>query len=320
MNLMPKSPFQWLVVGVLIFAYTTSYNESKQIAEQNAEKEDAKPVINVVPDQKEAGLSDKAVGYLLKEFSKTDQGQAFIQSMGEKTAKKKYGDNDVSLVDATEKNKIITIDKIIGQGDSATCGSKVKIHSVITSKYKIQIDNTKEANKPLTLTIGEGASLKGIENGIVGMKKGGIRKLALPPSLAYADDKFKNDLVEKTDGVVVEVELLDLEKGRSSDLGIKTSDVLEGTGIESVICGSKVDVTYTTASGETGSLSFIIGDKTNPNVIEEAVLGMKIGGQRKLEIPSGLLKDDKTGLGSLKTEQEENLQIEVTLYDLQGSV
>lgn len=320
MNLMPKTSFQWLLVGVLIFAYTTSYNEGKQLAEKNTEVEVSKPVIKATPDQKEAGFSDKVVSYFLKEFSQTDQGQAFIQSMGEKTAKKKYGDNDVSLINATEENKIVMLDKVVGQGDSATCKSKVKIHYVINSKYKIQLDSTRETNKPLTFTIGEGAFLKGIENGIVGMKKGGIRKLALPPHLAYADDKFKNDLLEKTDGVLVEVELLELENGKSPDLAIKTSDVLEGTGIQSVICGSKVDVTYTTASGETDSLSFIIGDKTNPNVIEEAVLGMKIGGQRKLEIPSGLLKDDKTGLGSLKTEQEENLQIEVTLDDLQGSV
>lgn len=321
MNLMPKTFFQWLVVAVLVFAYVTSYNEGKQLAEQNAEKQGVEPVIKVASDKEKQGLSDKAANYFLQEFSKTEQGRAFVQSMAEKKAEKKYGDNDASLVNAIEKNKIVVVDKIIGQGNNATCGSKVNIHYVITSKYKVQIDSTKDRKQPLSFSIGEGASLKGIETGIVGMKKGGVRKIAIPPHLAYADGKFKNDLLEATDGVVVEVELLELENGKNPDLDIKNSVLVEGSGEESVICGSDVDLDYEDISGKTSSLSFKVGDKENHSIIGDAILGMKIGESRKLEIPSDLLKDDKTGLSILQKEDEqENLEIDVTLKNLRDSL
>ena len=40
--------------------------------------------------------------------------------------------------------------------------------------------------KPLTFTIGAGEALPGLEEGMLGMKKGAIRKVIVPPALGYA--------------------------------------------------------------------------------------------------------------------------------------
>lgn len=38
---------------------------------------------------------------------------------------------------------------------------------------------------PVTFTVGDGTALPGLETGIVGMKKGGIRRIIVPPELGY---------------------------------------------------------------------------------------------------------------------------------------
>ena len=51
--------------------------------------------------------------------------------------------------------------------------------------------NTKNNNPdgfgaiPLTVDLGKGQMLPGLEQGLVGMKKGGIRRIIVPQSLAY---------------------------------------------------------------------------------------------------------------------------------------
>lgn len=39
---------------------------------------------------------------------------------------------------------------------------------------------------PVTFTVGDGTALPGLETGILGMKKGGIRRIIVPPELGYA--------------------------------------------------------------------------------------------------------------------------------------
>ena len=41
---------------------------------------------------------------------------------------------------------------------------------------------------PVTFTVAEGAAIPGLEAGIMGMKKGGIRRIIVPPSLGYNPD------------------------------------------------------------------------------------------------------------------------------------
>jgi hypothetical protein len=40
---------------------------------------------------------------------------------------------------------------------------------------------------PFIFTVGDGSAIKGVDEGVVGMKSGGVRRLLIPPSLAYVD-------------------------------------------------------------------------------------------------------------------------------------
>ena len=70
-------------------------------------------------------------------------------------------------------------------------GPAVKSGDTVTVNYKGMLENGKvfdssyTRNQPFTTKIGAGQVIKGWDEGIVGMKVGGTRKLVIPPDLAY---------------------------------------------------------------------------------------------------------------------------------------
>ena len=72
-----------------------------------------------------------------------------------------------------------------GTGAVAKRGDKVKVHYTgwLTSGKKF--DSSRDRGEPFTFTLGAGEVIKGWDEGVAGMKVGGIRKLRIPPDLAY---------------------------------------------------------------------------------------------------------------------------------------
>ena len=79
-------------------------------------------------------------------------------------------------------------DEKVGDGQQVKAGDSVTVH------YKGWLDDGKvfdtsmeNGREPLTFTVGIGQVIKGWDEGIVGMKVGGVRELTIPASLAYGD-------------------------------------------------------------------------------------------------------------------------------------
>lgn len=79
-------------------------------------------------------------------------------------------------------------DKKVGTGAEVKSGSHVTVH------YKGWLDNgavfdtsRKPGREPFSFTVDNGEVIEGWEEGIKGMKVGGIRELLVPPALAYGD-------------------------------------------------------------------------------------------------------------------------------------
>ncbi|MDA0782388.1 MAG: FKBP-type peptidyl-prolyl cis-trans isomerase [Rickettsiales bacterium] len=326
MILLPKKPFTWLLAGIIIYTYAKHYQSTKNqelqkasAVTKNENKADSKiPVdIGISAENKQPGLTDKTVNYVVKELGKTPTGQAILKAMAEQEAQKKYKDKLVSLETAQEYNKLIMLDKLSGKDDYAMCGSKVTVHFDIKSQYNIELYNTRKDGKPVSITLGEGLVIKGIENGILGMKKGGVRKLAIPPHMAYADKKFQNNLMGADYSVTSEVELMEIEGGQNSPAEVTITELSQGTGIDTVLCNSKVNVNYKTDSGESGTFGFIPSNKQVPFGIEHGILGMKLHQKRKLEIPYELLETEKGfNLQNVEFKKDEPLIIEVEVISI----
>jgi FKBP-type peptidyl-prolyl cis-trans isomerase FkpA len=61
----------------------------------------------------------------------------------------------------------------------------------------------------INFTLGAGKVIAGWDQGIVGMRVGGVRRLVIPPSLAYGS--LGNGVIPPDAAIIFEVELLDVQ-------------------------------------------------------------------------------------------------------------
>ena len=85
-------------------------------------------------------------------------------------------------------NGLIIEDKLIGEGVAAEKYSIATVHYTGRLEKGKQFDSSKQIGRePLRFTLGVGQVIKGWDQGIIGMKVGGQRKLIIPPHLGYGD-------------------------------------------------------------------------------------------------------------------------------------
>ncbi len=80
---------------------------------------------------------------------------------------------------------LVIEDTVVGSGDSAAPGDHVTVHYVGTLTDGTEFDSSRKRHQPLDFVLGRGQVIKGWDDGVVGMKAGGRRKLTIPPSLGY---------------------------------------------------------------------------------------------------------------------------------------
>ncbi len=95
-----------------------------------------------------------------------------------------------------------------GTGAEAKAGDKVSVHYVGTLTNGTKFDSSRDRNSPFSFTIGKGEVIQGWDQGIPGMKIGGIRKLTIPPMLAYGETAQGSIPASST--LIFEVELLSI--------------------------------------------------------------------------------------------------------------
>ena len=82
---------------------------------------------------------------------------------------------------------LIAQDVIVGKGKQAKSGDKVAVQYVgVLRKGGKEFDSSwKNGGKPFEVTLGAGQVIKGWDEGLVGMREGGRRRLIIPADLAY---------------------------------------------------------------------------------------------------------------------------------------
>ena len=96
----------------------------------------------------------------------------------------------------------------VGEGAEASSGQTVAVHYRGTLENGKQFDASYDRGTPFTFPLGAGRVIKGWDEGVVGMKVGGKRKLVIPPDLAYGS-RGAGGVIPPNATLVFEVELLD---------------------------------------------------------------------------------------------------------------
>lgn len=103
----------------------------------------------------------------------------------------------------------------VGTGAEAVAGSTVSVNyagwfydGTKTDAKGVQF-TTSTGSGPLEFVLGTGTVIEGWERGAVGMKVGGLRRLVIPPSLAYGSGRY--GIIPPNATLVFEIELLEIK-------------------------------------------------------------------------------------------------------------
>jgi FKBP-type peptidyl-prolyl cis-trans isomerase FkpA len=100
-------------------------------------------------------------------------------------------------------------DLTVGTGTEAVVDKRVTVHYVGTLTNGSKFDSSRDRGQGFTFNLGAGQVIKGWDQGVAGMKIGGIRKLTIPPELGYGARGFP-PVIPSNSTLIFEVELLDV--------------------------------------------------------------------------------------------------------------
>jgi len=170
------------------------------------------------------------------------------------------------LISCSKEPEVITLksglqylDDSLGTGREAKADNLVSIHfkgwmvpkdtaselfsdwTTDQSKGMLSLGDSKMRNQPVKFILNSGSFIKGTDEGIVGMKTGGIRTIIIPSKLAYGeagigfippntDLKVVVELLEVKDKVVAEMWKVDSTLFKTTPTGLKYAIISQGNG------------------------------------------------------------------------------------------
>lgn len=263
----------------------------------------------------------------------------------------------IFVIGCSKKNEVVTLDSGLKYfDDSLGTGREVITDELVTLHFSgwvikdtsnlfsdwsndqvrqsAMIGNSKLRNQPVKFVVGGNSFIKGVDEGIVGMKIGGTRTIVIPSNLAYGEEgigpippnsdlKLVVELLDVKERIVIVMWDVDSTKLKTTESGLQYSIVTEGEG-ETADSGNVVTVHYSgfLADGtkfdssveRDDPFSFLLGMGQVIPGWEEGLKLMNKGGKARLVIPPEL------GYGGLSVgtiPPNSTLYFDIELVDMQ---
>jgi FKBP-type peptidyl-prolyl cis-trans isomerase FkpA len=105
------------------------------------------------------------------------------------------------------------IDISTGNGEPARKGYTVVVHYTgwlqnDDGSQGRKFDSSRDRGEPVTFVLGQQQAIIGWDEGVPGMKIGGVRRLVIPSAMAYGPRKFHNNLIPPNSNLIFNVELI----------------------------------------------------------------------------------------------------------------
>jgi len=299
---------RYITIAVLLFIIYSVYKGHSQEINHTV-KTDIHALTSLKPATQtdaipQGSYVEKKMANAMEILMQTDTGKKFMGDVikkGPVAAPLPLSSNPVAMLSSlTKKQDLQILDTKIGDGASAICGQTVTVNDTIALPDGKIIDSTQLTHQPLSFELGKKSVIRGLEMGVLGMKKGAIRTLVVPSSLAYDNKRFSTTMVPPQTPVTISVELLSIKPSLDLPPTLPApNDTVPGNG-RIAECGDSMLVEYviTSSNGTTildsaktkTPLIINVNDKNIPIGIIEGVIGMHMGGTRTLTIPASMMQ------------------------------
>jgi FKBP-type peptidyl-prolyl cis-trans isomerase len=192
-------------------------------------------------------------------------------------------------------DKLAMTDIKVGKGQKVAKGDLATVlYEGTLSNGKVFDSNTAKDADPFVFVVGNREVIAGWDQGVVGMQPGGQRKLVVPASLAYGAEG-KGDIPPNAT-LTFKITLLDVIK-KGEELVYDKTDIVVGKGaVAQKGLTVTVDFTGTLANGKEfdstykkkRTFTFKLGGEGVLRAFQKGIIGMRVGGKRKLRLPPGV--------------------------------
>ncbi|HEX9181241.1 MAG TPA: FKBP-type peptidyl-prolyl cis-trans isomerase [Burkholderiales bacterium] len=114
------------------------------------------------------------------------------------------------MASTTTASGLMIEDLTEGSGAVAAAGQNATVHYTGWLTNGRKFDSSKDRNQPFAFPLGGGRVIAGWDEGVQGMRVGGVRKLTIPPDLGYGA-YGAGGVIPPNATLVFEVELLGLD-------------------------------------------------------------------------------------------------------------
>lgn len=136
------------------------------------------------------GLSAGTLGAVALTACSSDEGvdDADTTAAPENAPIEERGAPSIEPPSGEPPTELLIEDLVEGDGEEAKPNDTIDVHySGWAWSNGEQFDSSWERGEPLSFTVGAGQVIQGWDEGLLGMKVGGRRKITIPPQMAYGE-------------------------------------------------------------------------------------------------------------------------------------